>query len=133
MKYSLHAFMSMQSFCIYHIYPPHTFSNLPISVPFTVSQPRSRRYSEIFGRCHSSRPSPNSFIFRLPANHPLVNRCKQKMQVALSNPFFFFKTSFVLHLNHPVRDSSEWKENLPFPKASKQSEQNNSTKSRNQQ
>jgi len=62
MKYSLHAFMSMQSFCIYHIYLRILF--LIYQFQF-LSLCHSREDEDILknsGRCHSSRPSPTSFI-----------------------------------------------------------------------
>lgn len=89
---------------VFITFTAHTFSNLSWSVPFSLCH--SREAEDIlknFGRCHSSRPSPPPLLFlRLPATPPLVNRCKQKMQVALLSPVFFSKTSFGLHLDDPV-------------------------------
>jgi len=90
MKYSLHAFMSMQSFCIYHIYLRRRILFLIYQFQF-LSLCHSREDEDIpknSGRCHSSRPSLTSLI-PSSSHTPLVNRCKHKMQVAL-----FFKTSF---------------------------------------
>lgn len=115
MKYSLHAFMSMQSFCIYHIYLRRRILFLIYQFQF-LSLCHSREDEDIpknSGRCHSSRPSLTSLI-PSSSHTPLVNRCKHKMQVAL-----FFKTSF----RRPGHSSPM--ERNSFPEASKQSEQNN--------
>jgi len=89
MKYSLHAFMSMQSFCIYHIYRI-LFLIYQFQFLFhCVIAAKPKIFSEKF-RSLSFQPLDRvpPLLFRLPATHPLVNRCKQKMQVALLSPVF---------------------------------------------
>ena len=62
-------------------------------------------------------------LFRLPATPPLVNRCKQKMQVALywvqSFQNFLWTSSFWRSGYGHFWVLPPWKETLPFPKASK--------------
>ena len=114
MKYSLHAFMSMQSFCIYHIYLRRRILFLIYQFQF-LSPCHSRKAEDIFGCCHSSPRELESsllFLFRLPKKHSLVTPLlKTKDASGINNIesiFFFFETSLLDFTTwfHPVIEAS---------------------------
>ena len=114
MKYSLHAFMSMQSFCIYHTSTRAAYFFLIYQFQF-LSPCHSRKAEDIFGCCHSSPREPEScllFLFRLPKKHSLVTPLlKTKDASGINNIesiFFFFETSLLDFSTwfHPVIEAS---------------------------
>ena len=93
---------------VFITFTAHTFSNLSISVPFSLCH--SREAEDIlknFGRCHSSRPSPpTSFIppssSHTPPGEPLQTKDASGI---IESSFFLSKTSIGLHLDDPVMET----------------------------
>jgi len=105
---------------LYLSHLPHTFSNLSISVPFSLCH--SREAEDIFWKISvvvipAARSSPTSFIpssSHTPPGEPL--QTKDASGIIESSFFKTLPLDFILTIRF---DSSPWKETLPFPKASK--------------